>query len=214
MYWIVDDFVNPERPMYIYKSGNNISATSSIGKAFKIEDETKATNIMNSLPKVLRKNHAWEVRKCSNDECNEIGDNFEGIESVSFESYENILSKTKTTTTQMSALLYSQKQALKSHVVEYQTLLKMLSDIDKQLSDIDHFIEFNKFSASRGYKMLAMRQEKLKQRREIKDSIFIYQQFLSITDQSKINNAISSIEGLGGREYAPRTNLYEELKYI
>ena len=126
MYWIVDDFVNPERPMYIYKSGNNMSATSSIGKAFKIEDETKATNIMNSLPKVLRKNHAWEVRKCSNDEYNEIGDNFEGIESVSFESYENILSKTKTTTTQMSALLYSQKQALKSHVVEYQTLLKMM----------------------------------------------------------------------------------------
>lgn len=214
MYLIVDDFVNPDRPMYIYKSGNNMSATVSIEKAFQINDEVKATNIMNSLPKVLRKNHAWEVKEYPDNEQNDNTVNLDSIESIPFESYENILSKTKTTTTQMSALLYSQKQALKSHVVEYQTLLKMLSDIDKQLSDMDHFIEFNKFSASRGYKMLALRQEKLKQRRDIKDSIFIYQQFLSITDQSKINNAISSIEGLGGREYAPRTNLYEELKYI
>lgn len=214
MYLIVDDFVNPDRPMYIYKSGNNMSATVSIEKAFQINDEVKATNIMNSLPKVLRKNHAWEVKEYPDNEQKDNTVDLDSIESIPFESYENILSKTKTTTTQMSALLYSQKQALKSHVVEYQTLLKMLSDIDKQLSDMDHFIEFNKFSASRGYKMLALRQEKLKQRRDIKDSIFIYQQFLSITDQSKINNAISSIEGLGGREYAPRTNLYEELKYI
>ena len=213
MYWIVDDFVNPERPMYIYKSGNNMSATVTVEKAFMIEDEQKATNIMNSLPKVLRKNHAWEVRKCPYQQDEDSVDLNE-IESVPFESYENILQKTKLTTSQMSAQLYAQKQELKSHKEEYQTLLKMLSDIDKQLSDMDHFIEFNKFSASRGYKMLAMRQQKLKQRRDIKDSIFIYQQFISITDQSKISNAISSIEGLGGRSYAPRTNLYEELKYI
>lgn len=46
-----------------------------------------------------------------------------------------------------------------------------LSRLDKALTDIDHFVEANTFSASEGYMILKMRQDILKERREVKNRI-------------------------------------------
>lgn len=46
-----------------------------------------------------------------------------------------------------------------------------LSRLDKALTDIDHFVEANTFSASEGYMILKMRQDILKERRKVKNRI-------------------------------------------
>lgn len=46
-----------------------------------------------------------------------------------------------------------------------------LSRLDKALTDIDHFVEANAFSASEGYMILKMRQDILKERRKVKNRI-------------------------------------------
>lgn len=215
MYIFADEFSSPGKIYYLTRSGNNeydISADKN--KALKIENKTKAHNILHSLPK-LYKRYVWEI---ISEEKN-INESFDLIENdiddeiIDFD-YENILSKTKQTVSQLSKILHEQQTSRKSYHKEYERLKKMLSTIDKELSDIDHHIEFNSFSASKGYKILALRKKKLEQRRDIKNSIFVYQHFISTADDSKINNAISSIKGLEGQKYAPKTNVYDQLKYI
>lgn len=54
-------------------------------------------------------------------------------------------------------------------------LSAQLSELDKELTDMDHFIEFNKFSASEGYMILKMRKDILEERREVKTQIHLQQ---------------------------------------
>lgn len=44
-----------------------------------------------------------------------------------------------------------------------------LSDVDKEINDIYHYIEFSNLDAYRGWKAYKLLKEKLKERREIKD---------------------------------------------
>ena len=46
-----------------------------------------------------------------------------------------------------------------------------LSNIDKEILDLEHYIEFGNFNASKGFKAYKMLQERFIKRREIKNSI-------------------------------------------
>lgn len=84
-------------------------------------------------------------------------------------------------------------------------LLSKLSDIDKQVVDIEHYIEFGKFNACQGFMAFKMLQNALRQRREYKNEIEMLVQVeecqLNVMAIAKFANKISDIEN---KVYSPR----------
>lgn len=91
-------------------------------------------------------------------------------------------------------------------------LVGLLSEVDKEISDINHYIEFCKFNAYQGWLAFSMLQNRLKKRRKIKDELSVINRLgeCKITSDMMIdiNNAIAE---LGNRKYAPRvlTQLFD-----
>jgi len=74
-------------------------------------------------------------------------------------------------------------------------LFNALSVVDREISDIHHWLELEKINACQGYKASAMLREKLLRRRSIKDGIEIIQ---------AISNVETTINNLKNRTYQPR----------
>ena len=86
-----------------------------------------------------------------------------------------------------------------------EALIAALSDVDKEISDINHYIEFGKFNAYQGWLAFKMLRGRLKKRRKIKDEL----QILTQLGECKVNSAMladvkASIGKLSAREYQPR----------
>lgn len=99
---------------------------------------------------------------------------------------------------------------------EKDILNKKLSKIDQEITDIQHYIEFNKLNAAEGYKAFKLLQDKLLERRVIKDDFSKFQ----VLSDSKISdifngNLDKSLEALENRTYTPRVlkELFEEGKH-
>lgn len=84
-------------------------------------------------------------------------------------------------------------------------LLDQLSKVDRELSDIAHYIEFNNLNAAQGYKAYKMEHERRIIRRSIKNEIQVLEIILgkkiSETVTDEINNAVA---GMDRRSYEPR----------
>ena len=99
---------------------------------------------------------------------------------------------------------------------EKDILNKKLSKIDHEITDIQHYIEFNKLNAAEGYKAFKLLQDKLLERRVIKDD-FSKLQVLSDSKISDIfnGNLDKSLCALENRTYTPRIlkELFKEGKH-
>lgn len=87
-----------------------------------------------------------------------------------------------------------------------ETLLSALSDVDKEICDINHYIEFGKnFNAYQGWLAFNMLRSRLKKRRKIKDEIYIITQLGECKVNSDMLSTVkNSINGLRIRDYHPR----------
>ena len=91
-------------------------------------------------------------------------------------------------------------------------LIQKLSEVDKEITDINHYIEFGKFNAYQGWLAFNMLRHRLKKRRKIKDELQVLQKLgeCKITSSMlvDIKNAIGE---LSNRQYVPRvlTALFE-----
>lgn len=85
-------------------------------------------------------------------------------------------------------------------------LVTFLSDIDKEISDIQHYIELSEhLNAYQGWLAYCMLRQRLRQRRKIKDELAILTQLgESKVSVDEINKIMKSIEGLSTRHYEPR----------
>ena len=99
---------------------------------------------------------------------------------------------------------------------EKDILNKKLSKIDQEITDIQHYIEFNRLNAAEGYKAFKLLQDKLLERRVIKDDFSKFQ----VLSDSKISdifngNLDKSLSALDKRTYTPRVlkELFEEGKH-
>lgn len=86
-----------------------------------------------------------------------------------------------------------------------EVLVAALSDVDREISDINHYIEFGKFNAYQGWLAFKMLRGRLKKRRKVKDELHILTQL----GECKVNSAMladikTSISKLSTREYQPR----------
>lgn len=93
-----------------------------------------------------------------------------------------------------------------SRVSDRQEYLNVcMSEIDKEITDLEHFIEFNNLNAYHGYLAYRRMRDALLRRRKIKDELFAVSQIKNcIPDKTALVNVQKSIIGLDNRSYTPR----------
>jgi len=81
----------------------------------------------------------------------------------------------------------------------------MLSNTNNEICDIEHYIEFNSFSACEGYKLCKLLKEKREFRRKIKDEMAVVEiLYRDWIDEHDATNVYRAIESRDGRIYTPR----------
>lgn len=87
-------------------------------------------------------------------------------------------------------------------------LIEQLSDIEKEIVDIEHAIEFYTLNASEGYKMYKLLHDARKKRRSIKDEMLVIESLIPAVNIDAVQNIESKISSLGTRRYEPRTDKF------
>lgn len=175
---------------YLYRRNNNgWCRTNNIENA-ELLDYAKALNVLNnSISSSMRP--SWEIitaedaylalRTCAAPKSIPFGDfDWEAI-------------------TCHQQLLY---QDLKRYGVQ---LSDELSQVDLEICDIQHYIEFFNLDAARGYKAYRMLKERLQRRREIKEEIAKTNLLLNGSSTDYSSGKISrQIENFNNKSYTPR----------
>lgn len=92
-------------------------------------------------------------------------------------------------------------------------LQRMHSEVDMEVCDLLHYIEFSSLSAAKGYEAYRMLRDALQRRRRIKDESSRVGAFLTGGAEDFLSGRMRKrFDGLGHREYAPRIrqDLFEE----
>lgn len=104
-----------------------------------------------------------------------------------------------------------------SQLKQYRVNLNyMLSEVDKEICDVMHYIEFYNLDAAKGYKMYKMLKDCRMRRRKIKDEYEkVNAAIIALANEElieKVKTALKQINGLDKRMYTPRilTELFEE----
>ncbi len=105
---------------------------------------------------------------------------------------------------------------MSDHISEYQQNLKqMLSDVDKEICDIMHYLEFGDLDDERMLMASKMLRERRQHRREIKDEMertaVMKATFLDGSFGVKVQQSLDLMERMNKRQYTPRklTELFE-----
>lgn len=183
---------------YIYVDGNvylgvakgNYVPVKSIAEAKKFQTKECATNVFgNSVSKTLRLNHNWTLEEIPTVSANEkVNDTYIPID---FDDVKKSLQE-----------LSAKFSILKGNK---EWLLEKQSDIDKQISDILHFIEFERFSACEGFKLCKALKELRLKRREIKNELELINIINCHTCNNMANGSTNkAIHSIENKQYAPR----------
>lgn len=87
-----------------------------------------------------------------------------------------------------------------------------LSNVDLQVTDIEHCIEFSKFNACDGYRLAKRMQDTLLARRKVKDEMHVMQLIRNhIPERQKFAGVLEAIDKMDERKYTPRvlTDLFD-----
>ena len=98
---------------------------------------------------------------------------------------------------------------MSNHMSEYQSNLnQMLSDVDKEICDIMHYLEFSDLTDGEMLKASRMLQERKRKRREIKDEMdktaLMRSTFLDGAFGIKVQQSLEVMEKMKERQYMPR----------
>jgi len=98
---------------------------------------------------------------------------------------------------------------MSSHITDYQAnLSQMLSDVDKEICDILHCLEFEDLSDSDMLKVTKMLKERRQRRRQIKDEMdkteMMRSTFLDKAFGIKVHQGLEQMEHMKERKYTPR----------
>jgi len=94
-------------------------------------------------------------------------------------------------------------------------LNNLLSALDSELTDLDHYLEFNfkHLNAYQGFMMTKMRYNVLEKRRKIKDEMSVIKDVRGCLPTGEgLDQALKTIDGMDARSYKPRVlkSLFEE----
>lgn len=178
---------------YLHLNKNGCySIVTSVDSAKKFNSLTTASNILKaSVPKAL-KVYKWKVLKYEEEKEQQKSESL--VKEYSSVDKEELKSLLQTLSEKFSTL---------QNNIEY--LSQEQSKVDREISDILHYIEFNKFSACDGYKICKSLKELRLHRRSIKNEIEMIKtiQTHNYNNIAK-GNTYNAIAGLENKEYAPR----------
>ena len=104
-----------------------------------------------------------------------------------------------------------------SHMDEYQNNLnQMLSDVDKEICDLMHYLEFSDLDNQEMLKVAEMLKDRRQHRRQIKDEMektaLMKDTFLDRTFGTKVQQSLDVMERMKTRQYTPRrlNELFEQ----
>lgn len=96
-------------------------------------------------------------------------------------------------------------------VVAKNKLDKRLKDVEQEIIDIMHFIEWKRLNAAQMCKIYKMLKERREARRNIKNELLVVEYIVNCTTKTAMEEELKKIiEGLDNRKYEPRkmTELY------
>lgn len=180
---------------------------------------TDIIDVMNNKPKKIKYNTQSldipEPPKLSNG-INTIQDNTQDIKNNVDSTY---ISSPKMLKTYTSTEILSQMDNITKVIAKTQEsickipdtitknqlcLNKQLSELDKIINDLTHFIEFNNLNASQGYKMYKMLHDFLNQRRQVKDMLMVIQSINSNFEDTENYDISKEFKSCNERSYSPR----------
>lgn len=171
---------------------NGIHTTANIKEA-TISNISKASNILKMIPKSLSKISEWTILPVPESESSIYQD--EIIDS----NYSFI--KLDTIVNDMMELT----ETAENYAKYAKTINKQLSEVELEIEDLYHYIEFSSFNAAQGYKAYKMLKERLIKRRELKDSIVVLdsvqEKNMLTCSRDNIDNVVNKLES---RSYRPR----------
>lgn len=175
---------------YLARSPNNtFYATSDIHKAIISTDRDKLLNILNkTLPKIYRKDNFYLSQ----------------IEDEGNREIEQPTELTELNIKEIEDKFQSLKRDIDDIVSNKKVLQTQLSFCDKEITDFEHYIEFNCFSASDGYKLSKMMQNVLKKRRQIKNYLRVIEILQTQCGNISSQRTQRSLKNVEHQSYAPR----------
>lgn len=191
--------------IYLGMNKNNYIPVKDKEDAKRFPSEKNAMAMLQScVPKILRKNYNWKTEEVEDTE--DIKDMCDSTTNVNAQYTHVDIDDLKSTINNLSSKL-STLQGNKEWLLEEE------SNLDKQISDILHFIEFNSFSASEGYKLCKALKELRLKRREVKNELELIN-IINMHNCTHIanGNTNKAISGIENKKYAPRvlTELFEQ----
>ena len=197
------------------------SVTDEFNNALIFTNDKEPQKIIKLLPKSIKRYYTFEVHKFKEDMCVtktqlqptvKKDDSIELPQSKTEVSIEN---KGTVSYTSLKNELNNLAPKLNEILNDQKKLNNELSSIDLKISDILHYIEFHKFSASEGYKLAKMIQEVRDQRRIIKDKLKVIEILKTSTCTGiSTGDIVNRIDALEDRTYIPRVyfDLFEQGK--
>lgn len=169
------------------KSGEHF-LTNNIANAIIDDEPTKLCNIMNTMPKNLQPYEPFRIYKYNKET---------GVETL--------LEYTSVELQKMTSKLESVSVEFQHMLDNESFLYKELQQYDLQLSDMLHYIEFHKFSASEGYKLCKQIQEIRDNRRKVKNELE-YIKVLKTSGCKSIayKKVFELFDGIQKKRYTPR----------
>lgn len=190
---------------YISSLHNKFTVTGNLAKAQIFSTQTKANNVINSLPRTIR-NTEFYVSYIDNN------GNISDIKPEKTFVVTNTFSGTSEKITKIKNIISELCDCGADICVKELSLKERLSEIEKELVDIDHRIEFYPLSAYDGYKMSKMRKDRLEERRVIKDSL----REIGIIKDIKGDEAFKRLKDMEIKKYTPRAlvDIFEEKEKV
>lgn len=172
---------------YLARAGTNYYLTTSIEHALK-DKPVKLSNIQNSIPKNLQIYKPFKLISYNTES--------KKISQLKYQK-ENIV--------EIKKHISDLQLDLQSVISQENEFKSNLQDIDQELSDIMHYIEFHRFSASEGYKLCKRIQELRDIRRDLKNKIEMVN-ILKTGNCQKIadGDILESLNRVDHKIYCPR----------
>jgi hypothetical protein len=201
-----------ENVLYIsrcYQNSKNASnVTKFLQQAKVFESYTKASNFVTNLPKTMRVNRNWCLSEVANrnnklEIVKKSGEFKQPIEQTTSTSHYEISITTDTTKyINMLITMKSNVDGLKNRLLELNNQLDIIS---KEQTDYEHYIEFNRLSASEGYCAYKSFHDLRVQRRNVKDEIAKINTILEVfKNDVDFNRLESQLRRIDAQLYSPR----------
>ena len=195
MYYIMDTYGS----YYMVTSSSRISATTNPALATKFT-LAKANNVIQNM---IKPNQRYQyVLKEAEEKGHEV------VEYVESDSGDYVETRLDDMSLDWNSYI-GEVIDITSQLRQYRSNLSyMLSQVDKEICDIMHYIEFFNLDAARGYKVYKMLKERRLRRRQIKDEFekvsAVIQAMGDEPFLQKMNTCLRQMEGLDRRQYEPR----------